>query len=612
MSVSYSNGTLVRRLLGLALEYRWGCVLLVALQTAALLCGLFGLTLLGMAIDTVAHFARGASGAPPWLFGLHAPAGWTPVQLTALLAAGVLAAAVCKAVASYCHAAAAGWLLQERMVVEMRARVFDKLQRLDYRQLADNTTGSLIARVTSDVQSVRMFIDGVALQLLLLALSLGFYAAYMLSIHVGLTLLCLATTPLLWTLSVVFCRVMRPAHTRNRDLIDRLLLVLSENIRGVQVVKGFVHEEVEIEKFTAANRAVKDQQQRIFWRISLYTPTTEFLLNLNSVALLGYGGYLAIHDQLAIGSGLLVFAGLLQQWAAQTSKVTNIINSVLQSLAGAQRVYEILDAPLAVSNAPGAAAMPRARGGVRFEHVEFGYVDGQPVLRDIDLRVEPGQCVAILGATGEGKTTLLNLIPRFLEATSGRVLIDGVDVRRLKIEDLRRNIGMVFQENFLFSDSVAANIALAQPDAALADIRRAAQIAAAERFVRKLPDGYDTVLREAGKDLSGGQRQRLAIARAILREPPILLLDDPTAAIDAGTEEEILQAMQQAMRGRTTFVVAHRLSTLRRADLVVVLEGGRIVECGCHEQLLAREGAYWRVAQLQSGVAATSQASRRG
>jgi ATP-binding cassette subfamily B protein len=421
----------------------------------------------------------------------------------------------------------------------------------------------------------------------------------MLRIDVGLTLLCLVTTPVLWTISVRFSRAVRPAYDHNRDLSDQMLLTLTENVRGVHVVKGFVRQPEEIEKFCRANRAVRDQQRWIFWRVSLFTPAAEFLLSLNLVALLGYGGYLVLENRLAMGSGLIVLAGLLQQFAGQVGKMTNIVNSIQQSLAGAGRVFEILDAPIEVHSPPAARRLARSRGAVAFQGVSFHYLPGQAVLKDVDFRVAPGQRVAILAATGEGKTTLLNLIPRFYDPSGGRVLIDGLDLRRLDLDDLRRNIGIVFQENFLFSDSVAANIAFGRPGASMEQIQRAATIAAAHPFIMALPQGYHTVLREGGKDLSGGQRQRLAIARALLLEPPILLLDDPTAAIDPHTEEEILTAMEQAMTGRTTFFVAHRISTLRRADVVLVLRGGRILEMGTHEQLTARRGAYWQAARFQ-------------
>jgi ATP-binding cassette subfamily B protein len=272
---------------------------------------------------------------------------------------------------------------------------------------------------------------------------------------------------------------------------------------------------------------------------------------------------------------------------------------VQQSLIGARRVFEILDAPVEVKSRPGAIRCPRLTGAVSIERVSFAYDGIDPVLRDISLEVQPGQCVAILGATGAGKSVLMSLIPRFWDPTSGRVLLDGIDARDLELDDLRRNIGLVFQESFLFSNTVAANIAFGHPDATREQIEKAARIAAAHDFIMALPKGYDTILGESGNTLSGGQRQRLAIARAVLLEPPILLLDDPTAAIDSETEHEIFEALDRAIAGRTTFIVAHRLSTLRRADFIIVMENGRIVQRGRHDELMREPGPYLRVANLQ-------------
>ncbi len=323
------------------------------------------------------------------------------------------------------------------------------------------------------------------------------------------------------------------------------------------------------------------------------------LTQLNMLVLLGFGGYLVIEGKFALGTGLFVFANLLQQFANQVAQITNIANSIQASLTGAERVFEILDAPLEVAQPEKSFSPEKVLGAVQYEQVGFHYNPGVEVLQDISFSVEPGQCVAIVGATGTGKSTLMSLLPRFYDVTTGRVIVDGIDVREWDLDRLRRSVGLVFQETFLFSNTVAANIAFGKPHATRADIERAAKIAAADTFINDLPQGYDTIIGEYGSNLSGGQRQRLAIARAVLLEPPILILDDALAAVDPETEGEILQAMENAMTGRTTFVIAHRLSTLRRADLVLVMKDGRIVQRGTHDELLAIEGHYREVAELQ-------------
>ena len=592
------NRVLVRRLFGLAWRYRGHCLQVLGIQLVLLTLGIGGLGLTGIGVDYIRHRI---SGTPLGANRLHLtlPEAWPPLQVLGLLAGLILLFALVRAVLNYVYAVSINRLVQQKIVVDLRAEVYDKLQRLSFRFYDANSTGSIITRVTSDVQSVRMFVDQVLIQSVIMVLSLVAYVVFMASLSPSLTVACLATTPLLWFMSTAFSRRIQPAYDRNRTLVERLVQILAESITGAQVTKGFGREAEARARFEAANQACFDQQRDIFWRVSLFSPAVGFLTRINMMVLLGYGGWLVAHDRLPLGLGLLTFAGLLEQFSGQVNNVATIVNSVQQSLIGARRVFEILDAPVEVRNAPDAIRRPKLDGAVKFDRVSFAYDGAEAVVRDIDLEVQPGQCVAILGATGAGKSVLMSLIPRFFDPTAGRVLLDGRDVRTLDLDDVRRNIGIVFQESFLFSNTVAANIAFGHPDATRAQVEKAARIAAAHDFIMALPQGYDTLLGEGAQTLSGGQRQRLAIARAVLLEPAIMLLDDPTAAIDSETEHEIFAALDRAIAGRTTFIVAHRLSTLRRADFIIVLEDGRIVQRGTHEELMQVPGPYLRVADLQ-------------
>ena len=594
----YTSAELIRRMLALGWRYRAGSLLVLVQQVALVALALVALGLTGLGIDVIRAAVDPAADAVRWPLGFAPPSHWTALTTVAAIAAGIVGLAVFHAGLRFCAAVTLSRLVQ-RIVVQLRSDVYDKLQRLSFRFFDSNQSGSIINRVAGDVQAVRVFVDGVMIQVLTVLLSLSVYLAYMLSVHVPLTVACLATTPVLWMTAILFSRLVRPAYAENSKLHDNLVLTLSENIQGSSVVKGFAREDEEIAKFGAVNAQVRDHKRQIFWRISLFQPFMGFMTQLNMIVLLGYGGYLVINGKILLGEGLFVFARLLHEFSSQVGQVTNIANSIQTSLTGAERVFEILDAPLEVADRPDAKPLSNARGHVRFENVAFAYNPGAPVLANINFEVRPGQCVAIVGATGAGKSSLLSLIPRFYDPSSGRVFIDGIDVRDLRIRDLRRNVGLVFQETFLFSNTVAANIAFGQPYATREQIERAARIASAHSFISELPDGYDTVIGEYGCDLSGGQRQRLAIARAVLLEPPILILDDALAAIDPSTEQEILDAMESAMRGRTTFVVAHRQSTLRQADFIVVLDQGQIVQVGTHDELMQQKGHYLKAARLQ-------------
>ncbi len=604
-----TDGQLVRRLFGLAWRYRIRCVQVILLQCALLALGLAGLSFTGHGIDYIKHTveSRADPGAPPAEIHLkwvpEPPADWSPLAVVGALAGVILLFAATRAVLNYAYTVAVNRLVQRHLVVDLRNELYAKLQRLSFRFYDANTTGSIITRVTGDVQNVRMFVDQVLIQSFIMAVSLTVYLIYMVSLSPGLTLACLATTPLLALASVVFSRLIQPRYAENRVLAEGLVQHFTESIQGVQVIKAFGREDEDRAAFATRNDEVRDQQRGIFLRVSTFSPSIGLLTRVNLLVLMGYGGWLVIQGQLPLGAGLVVFAGLLEQFSGQVNQLATIVNSVQQSLVASRRVFEILDAPVEVRDAPGALPCSTLRGDVRFEAVNFTYgdpaIEAPFILNEVNLHVPAGACVAILGATGAGKSALMSLVPRFFDPQGGRVLIDGVDVRDYRIEDLRRRIGIVFQESFLFSNSIAANLAFGHPDAMQEQIERAARIAQAHEFITALPQGYATILGEGGNTLSGGQRQRLALARAILLEPAILLLDDPTAAIDAQTEHEIFAALENAIRDRTTFIVAHRVSTLRRADFIVVLENGRIVQRGTHEELLRVPGAYRRVAALQ-------------
>ncbi len=589
--------SLALRLLALAWRYRGDCLKTLLVQILLLGLAISGLSLGGLGIDFLRYCVDAGAPAPRWPGGWSPPAAWSPRTVLAAIGGGVLILALFRAGLEFLVADLTARLVQGRIVVDLRTQVYDQLQRLSFRFFDANASSSLINRVTRDVQSTRMFIDTVMLQGVVMSLSLAVCFTYMITLHAPLTAACLASMPLLGWLCLRHARRMRPRYEENRQLMDRLVASLAETFQGIRVIKGFAREPETAARFAVANREVQMQQNEIFDRTSLYVSLLNFLTQFNQVILLSYGGYLVMTDRLPLGAGLIVFSGLLQQFSSQVAGLGNLANSLEDSFAAARRVFEVLDTPVEIRSLEAARPLPRATPcAIEFRNVTFGYAPEQPVLKELSLNIRAGEYVALLGATGSGKSTLFSLIPRFYDPQAGQVLVNGQDVRELELGDLRRNIGVVFQENFLFSTRVRDNIAFGEPHASAAAIERASRLAAAHEFVAALPEGYETALGEGGSGLSGGQRQRLGIARALLLDPGILLLDDPTAALDAETEREVLAAMEQARQGRTTLIVAHRLSTLQRADRIVLLQGGRIVQAGRHEELMAQKGPYrWLV-----------------
>ncbi len=588
------------RLLALCWRDRVRCVQIILCQIGLLALGLVGLGSAGLGIDYLHAHLDPSALRVRWPFDLAPPASWAPMTVLLVIASVVILSALLRGALTWLGGALLARLVHRRVLADLQTAVFSKLQYLHFRFFDQHSRGEIINRATGDIASVRAFVDTVLIQALVTVLTVAVYLVYMVNIHVGLTVACLSLLPLMLFGCVRYSHAVHPLYLRNRSLFDRMVLTLAESIEGVGVIKGFAREPEVAAHFRADNAAVKNQQRRIFWRMSLFIPAIDFFTQFSLVILLLYGGKLVIDGKLPLGTGLVVFAGLLQQFANQVTTIAQIANGIQESLTGARRVFDILDAPVGLPVPEHPVVSAANAGSVRFEEVFFHHVeDGPAALNGVSIDVAPGECIAVVGETGAGKSALLSLIPRFYDPTSGRVLVDGVDVRDWDLQALRRRVGVVFQENFLFSDTVAANIAFGQPDASQEAIEAAAKAACAHEFIEALPEGYETVLGESGVDLSGGQRQRLTIARALLAHPTILLLDDPTAAIDPETEHEILAAIEQSLAGRTTFVVAHRLSTLRRADRIIVLERGRIVQTGTHLQLLHEEGPYRGAAMQQ-------------
>ena len=595
----YSNGELGRRLLALAWRFRRDCLLSLAMSVALLLLGLLGLQLLGVVVDVIRHALDSAQRAPAYPFGWIPPSTWAPLQIITGLSLAIIVQAVLRAILTYQYNMVTARLTQGKIVPDLRDRIYARLQRLSFRFFEVHGSSSIFNRVTGDVQNTRLFVDGVLLQGVNMVLTLVAYLIFMWRIHASLTLACLSVTLGLWWVTHYYSARLRPGYLRNRELYDGLVELCSESVRGMQTIKGFAAEPHQVRRFEEANDEVSRQQQRIFHDLSVFIPATQLLSQLSLVILFAYGGWLYVQGRIPLGGGLVVFAGLLQQFNGQVANITTIANSVQQSFTAARRVFEVLDTSSEVQDKPRAIVPSRLKGGIVFERITFGYVAEAPVLRELSFEAAPGRIVGIFGMTGAGKSSLLSLIPRFYDPQQGRILADGLDLRDLDLDAYRRQIGIVYQESFLFSNTVAANIAFGNPRATQDQIEHAARIASAHEFISELPHGYLTVLGESGVDLSGGQRQRLALARALLLEPPVLILDDPTASVDSKTEHEIVSALRHAMAGRTTFIASNRLSLLRRADVILVLEKGRLIEAGRHGELVRTPGPYRETALLQ-------------
>jgi ATP-binding cassette subfamily B protein len=562
------------RLLGFLRPYRRAVVWSFLLAALAMGTGILIPALIGQTVDDI-----DSGGDSLWL-----------------LAGAIAAAGVLRLAFSVVRRLVAG-RVSLGVEFDLRNLLYRHLQSLELGFFDGQQTGQLMSRATVDLQAVRFFLGYGLIFMAQAALTIVIAAAVMIVVNPLLALVALAPTPFVIWSATRYGRLNRPASQEVQQRIAELTAAAEENVSGVRVVKGFAQEHRQLRRFHHTVRRVFDQSMVSTRLRAFYNPFIGFLPQLGLAAIVIVGGRQAIDGTISVGD-FVAFFGYVLMLTGPMRMLGVSLGMAQRAVASGNRIFEILDREPRLSSPPGAPALPAGGGRVELRGVTFGYEGAaEPVLRDIDLDVAAGRTVAIVGATGAGKTTLVNVIPRLYDPTAGSVLVDGVDVREVDLPSLRREIALVSDDAFLFSASLRENVAYARPDASDAEVADAAGRAGLAEVVAELPDGYDTRVGERGLTLSGGQRQRVAIARALLAQPRILILDDATSSVDATTEGRIKEALREVMEGRTTFVIAHRLSTLALADEIVVLEGGRIAARGAHDDLLDGSDLYREIAE---------------
>ena len=491
-----------------------------------------------------------------------------------------------------------GLWLTHRIAYDLRNVFYNTVQSLPFAFHDKAQTGDLMSRATADITETERFMGMGLRDLLATGLLIGGVIVFMLLEDPGVATLALIPFPVFIYTAIRFGHVMRPMIRHIQDQMGILATTMQESMTGIGVVKAFARESHELQKFDRENDLWFDHRYRVIRSWGNNWPFFTFTLSVSIFLLLLVGGPQAIAGQITIGT-LFAMISYVLLLNGPVMRIGFLINMASTAAASASRVFEIVDTPNPIAESADALELSGMRGQVTFEDVSFAYEGKLQVLDHINFQVEPGQIIALMGPTGSGKSTITNLIPRFYDPLAGRVLVDGHNVRQVKLKKLRREIGIVLQDPFLFSSTIAENIAYGRPDAPREAIIQAAKVAHAHKFIMEFPEGYDTHVGERGVTLSGGQKQRLAIARALLCDPRILILDDSTSSVDTETEYLIQQALAELMKGRTTFVIAQRLLTLKNADMILVLNHGRVVECGKHEELLNNHGLYREIYNLQ-------------
>ncbi|MGI6270376.1 MAG: ABC transporter ATP-binding protein [Candidatus Howiella sp.] len=493
--------------------------------------------------------------------------------------------------------------LSQVTVRNLRADLFARIERLPIRYIDTHQHGDIMSRMTNDVENVSNTISQSIASLISSVLTIVGTLAIMLWYSPLLTLVSIVSVPLSLLASTVMAKYMRRFFVRKQSLLGELNGQVEEMVTGYKTVMAFGRERQSIETFQKTSKELKEIGIRAEVSGGVMGPLMNVIGNFGYLLIAVAGGYLALNGVILVGT-IQTFLIYSKQFTRPISEVANQYAQILTALAGAERVFEIMDSEPEIDKGTIELRPDEVTGSLSFRHIDFSYVPGQQVLWDFGVEVGCGQKIAIVGATGSGKTTIVNLLTRFYDVDSGEILLDGRDIREITKKSLRSNIAIVLQDTVLFSDTIAANIRYGRLDATMEEVRAAAKIANADSFIERLPDGYDTLLSESGGNLSGGQRQLLAIARAVLADPKILILDEATSSVDTRTEMHIQRAMIALMENRTSLIIAHRLSTIRDADKILVIDAGRLVESGNHEELLAQKGCYYRLYQNQfAGIA---------